>query len=86
MRGTEDIGFGTDVIRVLTKSALEGADLFIHYHPNEQKDAEDVKAYIAKVASSAKVELYPKDLRTEEACVEMVEAVKKWSNKELHVL
>ena len=71
---------------VLTGSALEGADVFVHYHPNEQKDAEDVKAYIGKVAPNSKVELYAKDLRTEEACMEMVEVVKKWSNNELHVL
>ena len=60
--------------------------MFIHYHPNEQKDADDTKAYIAKVASKSKVELYAKDLRTEAACMEMVEAVKKWSGGELHVL
>lgn len=71
---------------MLTGSALEGADVFVHYHPNEQKDAEDVKAYIGKVAPNSKVELYAKDLRTEEACMEMVDVVKKWSKNELHVL
>jgi hypothetical protein len=45
-----------------------------------------VRDYIAKVAPKAKVELYAKDLRTEAANMEMVEAVKKWSGGELHVL
>ncbi|KAI9637195.1 uncharacterized protein MKK02DRAFT_24172 [Dioszegia hungarica] len=66
--------------------ALEGASLFIHYHPKEQTDADNVKAYIAKVAPNAAVELYAKDLATESACLEMVEEVKKWSKGELHVL
>ncbi|KAK8854965.1 hypothetical protein IAR55_003705 [Kwoniella newhampshirensis] len=66
--------------------ALEGADVFLHYHPLEEKDANDTKAYIAKVAPSAKVELYAKDLRTEQACLEMVEEVKKWSGGKLDVL
>jgi hypothetical protein len=65
---------------------LEGADVFIHYHPLEQKDAESVKEYIKKVAPNAKVELYAGDLREEKANLEMVEAIKKWSNSELHVL
>lgn len=67
-------------------SALEGADVFLHYHPEEQKDAQDVKSYVAKVAPGRKVELYAKDLRTEEACLEMVQDIKKWSGGELNVL
>lgn len=66
--------------------ALEGADLFIHYHPNEESDAQDVKSYIAKVAPKSKVELHAKDLRTEAATMETVEAIKKWSGGELHIL
>ncbi|KAK1926933.1 hypothetical protein DB88DRAFT_3090 [Papiliotrema laurentii] len=66
--------------------ALEGADLFLHYHANEDRDAKDTRDYINKVAPSAKVELYAADLRTEQACLDLVDAVKKWSNSELHVL
>lgn len=67
-------------------SALEGADVFVHYHPLEEKDAQNVKEYIAQVAPSSQVELYAKDLRDEPACQEMVQAIKKWSNDELHIL
>ncbi|KAL7423525.1 hypothetical protein Q5752_001105 [Cryptotrichosporon argae] len=66
--------------------ALEGADLLLNYHPSEQKDAEAVKAYIAQVAPTAQVELAPKDLRTEPACLELVEEIKKWSGGELNIL
>jgi hypothetical protein len=65
---------------------LEGADVFIHYHPQEQGDAEDTEQYIAKVAPNAKVELYAKDLREEKACNEMVEEVKKWSDGKVDIL
>jgi hypothetical protein len=67
-------------------SALEGADVFIHYHPLEEKDAQSTKEYIGKVAPNAKVELYAGDLRDEKATLELVEAIKKWSGSELHVL
>lgn len=60
--------------------------MFLHYHPLEQTDADNTKAYIKKVAPNAQVELYAKDLRTEEACLEMVQEVKKWSGGELNVL
>jgi hypothetical protein len=70
----------------LTCSALEGADVFCHYHPNEEQDAKDTVEYIKKVAPNAKVETYAKDLRTEAACLEMVEEVKKWSGGKLDIL
>ena len=60
--------------------------MFIHYHPEEEQDAQNVKEYIKKVSSNTKVELYAKDLRTEAANMEMVDAIKKWSNSSLHVL
>ncbi|WVQ84108.1 hypothetical protein IAT38_006253 [Cryptococcus sp. DSM 104549] len=66
--------------------ALEGANVFLHYQPNEEKDAQDAKATIAKVAPKAKVELVAADLRTEEACTELAEKIKNWSGGELHVL
>jgi len=78
-----DSGIGRSVAILY---ALEGADVFIHYHPLEQKDAESTRDYIKQVASKAQVELYPKDLRDEKASLEMVDAIKKWSNNELHVL
>ena len=77
---TPSSGTGSDF------SALEGASVFIHYHPSEEKDANDTKDYISKVAPKAKVELYAKDLRTEAAALEMVEAIKKWSGNTLHIL
>lgn len=67
-------------------SAMEGADVFVHYHPKEEKDAQDVKKAISEKAPKAKVELYAADLQTEEENLKMVEAIKKWSNNELHVL
>lgn len=70
----------------LTGSALEGADVFCHYHPSEEQDAKDTAEYIKKVAPNAKVETYAKDLRTEAACLEMVEEVKKWSGGKLDIL
>ena len=70
----------------LIGSALEGADVFCHYHPNEEQDAKDTAEYIKKVAPNAKVETYAKDLRTEAACLEMVEEVKKWSGGKLDIL
>jgi len=66
--------------------AMEGADVFVHYHPKEEKDAQDVKKAISEKAPKAKVELYAADLQTEEENLKMVEAIKKWSNNELHVL
>lgn len=67
-------------------SALEGADVMVHYHPNEEQDAKDTVDYIKKVAPNAKTEIYAKDLRTEKACLEMVEDVKKWSGGKLDIL
>jgi len=72
--------------RSLIFSALEGADVLCHYHPNEEQDAKDTVEYIKKVAPNAKVETYAKDLRTEKACLEMVEEVKKWSGGKLDIL
>lgn len=58
----------------------------VHYHPNEEQDAKDTADYIKKVAPNAKVQTYAKDLRTEKACLEMVEEVKKWSGGKLDIL
>ena len=58
----------------------------MHYHPKEQRDAEEAKDYISKVAPKAKVELCAKDLSTEGGCLEMVDDVKKWSGGTVHVL
>ena len=58
----------------------------MHYHPAEEKDAKDTIDYIKKVAPNTKVELYAGDLRTEKANLDMVDAIKKWSNNELHIL
>ena len=60
--------------------------MFVHYHPLEEKDAKDVKEYISKVAPNAQVELYAADLRTEDECLKLVEAAKKWSGGEIHIL
>ncbi|ORY35340.1 hypothetical protein BCR39DRAFT_508879 [Naematelia encephala] len=66
--------------------ALEGASILINYHPSEEKDANDTKDYISKVAPSAKVQLAPQDLRDEEGCLKLVEVVKKWSGGKVDVL
>jgi hypothetical protein len=71
---------------ILIHSALEGADVLCHYHPNEEQDAKNTVEYIKKVAPNAKVDIYAKDLRTEQACLEMVEEVKKWSGGKLDIL
>ncbi len=60
--------------------------MFLHYHPEEQRDADETKDYISKVAPKAKVELCAQDLATEKGCMEMVEKVKKWSVGIVHVL
>ena len=58
----------------------------MQYHPAEQKDAEDTKAYISKVAPGRRVELCAQNLEGEKGCLEMVEKVKKWSGGTVHVL
>jgi len=68
------------------RSAYEGANLFIHHHPAEEKDAQNVKKYIAEKSPETKVELYAADLRTEDEAMKLVEAVKKWSGNRLDVL
>jgi hypothetical protein len=67
-------------------SALEGADVFLHYLPAEEEDAQTTKKVIAERAPNAKVELCAKDLRDEKACLEMVEEIKKWSGSKLDIL
>ncbi|RSH81349.1 hypothetical protein EHS25_006880 [Saitozyma podzolica] len=67
-------------------SALEGANVLMHYHPKEKRDAEEAKDYIAKVAPDAQVELAEFDLSTEEECLKFVEKTKQWSHGQLHVL
>ena len=67
-------------------SALEGANVLMHYHPKEKRDAEEAKDYISKVAPQSKVELAEFDLSTEEECLKLVEKTKQWSNGQLDVL
>ncbi|WVO14614.1 hypothetical protein L204_102251 [Cryptococcus depauperatus] len=71
---------------IATLYALEGANVFIQYHPKEEQDAKDTVNQIKKVAPNVEVEAAAVDLRTEEACLELVEKVKKWSNGKLHIL
>ncbi|OCF30867.1 glucose and ribitol dehydrogenase [Kwoniella heveanensis CBS 569] len=66
--------------------ALEGADVLISYQPEEEKDAQDAKDYISKVAPKAQVELAPQDLRDEKGALELVDKIKKWSGGKLDVL
>jgi len=65
---------------------MEGANIFMGYHPLEQTDAEATKDYISKVAPRSKVELGPQDLATEAGCLETVEKVRAWSKGTVHVL
>jgi len=59
--------------------AIEGAKgVSLNYLPKEEKDAEDVKAYIEKkVEGKTKVHLFPTDLKEEKNCIAAVEAVVK---------
>ncbi len=72
--------------RLTNYSALEGADVLINYHPNEEDDAQDTKKYIAKVAPKAQIELAPQDLRDEAGCLKLVEKVRSWSGGVVHIL
>ena len=65
---------------------MEGADIFMQYHPDEQRDADEAKEYISKVAPKAKVELCAQDLSTEQGCLDMVDKVKKWSSGKVWIL
>lgn len=67
-------------------SALEGADVFIHYHPSEEQDANDTLDFIKKHAPNSKSEIHAKDFRTEQGCLETVEAVRKWSGGKVDIL
>jgi NAD(P)-dependent dehydrogenase (short-subunit alcohol dehydrogenase family) len=61
---------------------LEGANLFIVHHPNEQKDADATKATIQEKAPSVKVELMATDLSSEKNCEEVVAKAKSvFANK-----
>ena len=72
---------------LLIIGALEGcSDIFVHYHPAEDRDAKDVAEYIKKVAPKTNVELYAKDLRDEKACNEMIDEIKKWSGGRVDIL
>lgn len=75
-----------EVVSLTRCSALEGANVLMHYHPKEKRDAEEAKDYIAKVAPDAQVELAEFDLSTEEECLKFVEKTKQWSHGQLHVL
>jgi hypothetical protein len=68
------------------RSALEGADLLLVYHPNEQKDAEDTKAVIKDKAPSVKVELLAVDLSTEKNCMQVVEKAKQHFDGRVDIL
>ncbi|ODN75446.1 hypothetical protein, variant 1 [Cryptococcus amylolentus CBS 6039] len=67
-------------------SAREGANVFIHYHPSEDQDAKDTVKQIQEHDPKVKVEAAAADLRTEQACLELAEKIKKWSNGRLDVL
>lgn len=60
--------------------------MLIHYHPSEEQDAQDTLDYVKKIAPKSKSDIYAKDLRTEQACLEMVDHVKQWSNGKLDIL
>ncbi|WVR07342.1 hypothetical protein IAU60_004383 [Kwoniella sp. DSM 27419] len=66
--------------------ALEGANVLIHYHPNEEKDAQEAKEYINQVAPKSKVELVAQDLKDEAGALKLVDKIKQWSNGRLDVL
>ncbi|KAL9048410.1 MAG: hypothetical protein Q9162_007741 [Coniocarpon cinnabarinum] len=55
--------------------AMEGADSFIQYLPQEEKDAQVTKQRVE--AAGSKCHLYPIDLRPQRNCKEMVDAALK---------
>jgi len=65
--GDSGIGRSTAIL-----FAIEGADSTICYLPAEQKDAEDVRDYVAQ-KTGRKINLYPADLKSEAACIQAVE-------------
>ncbi|ODN96373.1 glucose and ribitol dehydrogenase [Cryptococcus wingfieldii CBS 7118] len=79
--GDSGIGRATAILY-----AREGANVFIHYHPSEDQDAKDTVKEIQQHDPKVKVEAVAADLRTEQACLELVEKIKKWSNGRLDVL
>ncbi|GAA6015843.1 hypothetical protein JCM10207_008815 [Rhodosporidiobolus poonsookiae] len=71
--GDSGIGRATAIL-----AAIEGAKgVTLVYLAEEQKDAEDVKQYIAAKAPSTQVLLLPLDLKSESNCVQAVEATVK---------
>ncbi|RYZ20533.1 MAG: SDR family oxidoreductase [Chitinophagaceae bacterium] len=55
--------------------AREGADVAINYHPDEEPDAREVIALIEK--EGRKAVALPADIRTEEACTQLVADVQR---------
>ncbi|GAA5824994.1 hypothetical protein JCM11251_006056 [Rhodosporidiobolus azoricus] len=66
--GDSGIGRSTAIL-----AAIEGANVSIVYLAEEQKDADDVKTYIATKAPQAEVLLLPLDLKSESNCIQAVE-------------
>ncbi|KAJ8293853.1 NADPH-dependent aldehyde reductase 1, chloroplastic [Rhodotorula toruloides] len=67
--GDSGIGRATAIL-----AALEGANVAIAYLPQEQKDADDTKAYIEKRTNNqSKVLLLPLDLKSEANCIKAVD-------------
>lgn len=64
--GDSGIGRATAVLY-----AMEGAEVFITYLPEEQKDADDTKKMVED--KGGKIHLHKADLRTADACKKTVE-------------
>ncbi len=67
-------------------SALEGASLLLAYVEEEERDAQDAKAYIAKVSPGTKVELITGDLSKESQCLKVVDKAKEIFNGRIDIL
>jgi hypothetical protein len=57
----------------VSSTALEGADLTLAYLPQEEKDVRAVELIIRNKAPASKLNLVAVDLRTEAACVNLIE-------------
>jgi len=70
-----------------TLFALEGANLTVAYHPEEERDAQEFLEILKKKSPKTQVLLVPGDLRDEKACLGLVDAhMKKWKQLDILIL